>query len=112
MKLAIKSALTLGSIFGVRRLARYLGQYDLDDALSAVGLERRSSAAGSALPAIGLVVLGAAIGAGAALVFAPSSGRDLRERMSGKVNEAKHRLENAAERNMGRSGGAHHSSSS
>jgi gas vesicle protein len=41
------------------------------------------------LPAIGLVGLGTVIGAGVALLCAPSSGRELRARMSDQLDHAK-----------------------
>lgn len=106
MNFAIKSALTLGTILGAKRLAGYLAQYDFDDALGLVGLERRPNPMSATLPAVGLVALGAAIGAGAALALTPYSGKQLRERLAGRVSEARHRLEDAAERSLGRAGHA------
>lgn len=96
MNLAIKSALTLGSMLGAKRIGRVISQLELDDFLGIVGLERRPSALATTLPAVGLVALGAIVGAGAALALAPCSGQELRQRLSGKVTDAKARLESAA----------------
>jgi len=49
-----------------------------DDILSALGLASRRSASQRALGTVGLLGLGAIIGAGVALLLAPSSGENLR----------------------------------
>ena len=87
-----KTALALGSAIGVRKLIESVEGLQLNDLLSVVGLERRPGIAGRVLPAIGLVTLSAAVGAGAALLLAPSSGSKLRERLSDGIDDAKHRL--------------------
>lgn len=115
MSLLLKSAFAVGWSFGMNRLLQMAKQYDVDDALSVVGLSRRATAAEKVLPAIGLVAVGAVIGAGAALVLAPSSGRELRSRVSDgvtdKVSDARQRLENAAGQTLGVRSGASHSTS-
>jgi gas vesicle protein len=58
-----------------------------------IGLERRPSALSRALPALGLVAVSAAIGAGAALLLAPSSGQELRARLSDGLDDVKTRLD-------------------
>jgi hypothetical protein len=91
MKL-LKTALALGSIFGAREAAKALQHVDVDQVLATIGLERKPRAYERTLPVVGLITLGAAIGAGAALLLAPSSGRELRARISGRIDETRHQL--------------------
>ena len=91
-----KALWTLGSIIGARQAAkvvRNFGNMELNDVLGVIGLERRPSAFSRALPALGLVAISAAVGAGAALLLAPSSGEDLRLRLSDGLDGVKNRLE-------------------
>jgi hypothetical protein len=87
-----KTALAIGSAIGVRELIETIEGLSFDDALGVVGLERRPSALGQFLPAIGLITVSAAVGAGIALLLAPSSGTQLRARLSDGIDDAKHRL--------------------
>jgi hypothetical protein len=87
-----KTALALGSAFGVRELVKSIESFELDDILAVVGVERRLGTMARILPAIGLVTVSAAVGAGAALLLAPSSGTKLRARLSDGIDDAKHRL--------------------
>jgi len=87
-----KTAMALGSAIGVRQLIDSIEGLELNDILSVMGLERRPGAASRILPAIGLITLSAAVGAGAALLLAPSSGAKLRAQLSDGLDEAKHRL--------------------
>jgi gas vesicle protein len=66
---------------------RKLMGYDIEDVLELAGLQSRHSLMGTLLPALGLLAAGAAIGAGVGLAFAPSSGRRLREGMSGRLDQ-------------------------
>ena len=90
-----KTLWTLGSIIGAQQAAKAVRSVEWNDILGVVGLERRPSAFSRALPAVGLVVISAAIGAGAALLFAPSSGEELRNRLSGGLDGVKNRLDDA-----------------
>jgi len=72
--------------------------YDLDDILDLVGLERRRSVVGIMLPAIGLVAVGAAIGAGIGLMFAPSSGRRLRQEVGDRFDQIRERVKSEAQK--------------
>ena len=63
-----------------------------DDVLAALGLQTRSSALSSVFGSIGLIGLGMIIGAGAALMMAPKSGRELREDLSTKLNGTTRRV--------------------
>jgi hypothetical protein len=89
----MKSALTLGSMVRARQLARGIQNVGINDALGLVGLERRRSAMEKVLPAVGWLGLGTALGAGAALLLAPTSGRELRARVSDQLDEAKQQVE-------------------
>jgi hypothetical protein len=71
---------------------RKILSYDIDDVLDLVGLHRRRSAIGVILPAIGLVAFGAAIGAGVGLMFAPSSGRRLRQGVSERIDQMREKV--------------------
>ncbi len=92
MSFLIKSALALGSIVGAQQARRALKNFDMDDALGYFGLERRSSP----VPTIALVALSAAVGAGAALMLAPSSGAELRSRLNDRLQDAKNRMQRMA----------------
>ena len=64
-----KTLWTLGSLIGAQQAAKFVrsvGDVDLNDILGVVGLERRPSAFSRVLPALGLVAVSAAVGAGAA----------------------------------------------
>lgn len=91
-----KSALALGSTLAASSAANALRHFTADDALGMVGLARRHGSLERTLSAIGLVAIGAAVGAGVALVFAPTSGEKLRARIAGGVDDAKERLHDAA----------------
>jgi hypothetical protein len=87
-----KTALALGSAIGVQEWIKSVESLGLNDILGLVGLERRPGSISRILPAIGLVTVSAAVGAGAALLLAPSSGTKLRARLSDGIDDAKHRL--------------------
>ena len=91
-----KALWTLGSLIGAQQAAKFVrgvGGIELGDILGAVGLERRPSTFSRVLPALGLVAVSAAVGAGAALLLAPSSGEEMRARLSDGLDDVKHRLE-------------------
>jgi len=73
-------------------------RYDIDDILDLVGLERRRSFMGAALPAIGFVALGAALGAGIGLMLAPSSGRRLRQEVGDRFDQIRERVKSEAQK--------------
>jgi hypothetical protein len=62
-----------------------LREVDRDDVLSAIGLQQRSSALGMALSTVGIFVLGALVGAGLGLAFAPKPGAELRNELGERV---------------------------
>jgi len=87
-----KTALATGSAIGARKLIEAAENLELDDILRFIGLVRRPGSLSRILPAIGLVTVSAAVGAGAALLLAPSSGTKLRARLTDGMDDAKHRL--------------------
>jgi YtxH-like protein len=88
-----KTLWTLGSLIGAQQAAKAVRGVEWNDILGVIGLERRPSAFSRALPALGLIAVSAAIGAGAALLLAPSSGEQLRNRLSDGLDDVKHRLD-------------------
>jgi hypothetical protein len=88
-----KSLWTLGSIIGAQQAAKAVQSFEWNDVLGVIGLERRPSVFGRALPALGLIAVSAAVGAGAALLLAPSSGEELRLRLSDGLDGMKNRLD-------------------
>ena len=88
-----KTLWTLGSIIGAQQAAKAVRSVEWNDILGVIGLERRPSLFSRALPALGLIAVSAAVGAGAALLLAPSSGDELRNRLSDGLDGVKNRLE-------------------
>jgi hypothetical protein len=66
--------------------------FSKDDVLAALGLQSRTSALSNVFGSIGLIGLGMIIGAGAALMMAPKSGRELREDLSTRLNGTTRRV--------------------
>lgn len=99
MRLA-KLALALGTTIGARQAVRTLQGYGVSDLLGSVGLERRRTTMDRLLPALGWIGLGTAIGAGAALLLAPSSGRELRARVTEQLDSAKERAKERIDNGM------------
>ncbi len=88
-----KALWTLGSLIGAQQTAQVVRGFEINDLLGLVGLQRRRSTLQAILPAIGLVALGAAVGAGTALLVAPSSGAELRQRLSERVDKLAEQFE-------------------
>src|SRR4051812_40374069 len=80
-----KAALTLESALGVRELSEAVADLKLDDVLGVLGLERKPISLARVLPKLGLITLSATVGAGTALLLAPTSGRKLRARLSAEL---------------------------
>ncbi len=87
-----KAAVAVDSALGVRDLIKTVEGLELEDILGVIGLERKPGSLARLLPAAGLIAFSAAIGAGVALLLAPSSGSKLRGRLSENLEDAKHRL--------------------
>ncbi len=90
-----KTLWTLGSMIGAQQAAKAVQGVEWDDVLGVVGLARRPGFFARALPALGLIAVSAAVGAGAALLLAPSSGEELRSRLSDGLDGVKNRLDEA-----------------
>lgn len=78
-----KLVMSLGTAIAASKIARSVTGIELEDVLGTVGLSRRRS---HFLENLGLVAAGAVIGAGAAILFAPSSGSETRRRLSGEAS--------------------------
>src|SRR6185295_3153475 len=76
----------LGSTLAATKLAQSISHLEADDVLGLVGLARRRS---YWLEILALVGIGALAGAGAALLFAPASGTETRERMAYELGKVK-----------------------
>jgi hypothetical protein len=80
---AKKALFSVGAAIATSRMARNLSRLDADDMLGILGLSRRRS---HLLENLALVTLGAAVGAGAALLFAPNSGSETRARIGKRID--------------------------
>jgi len=78
-----KLLMSIGSAIAASKIARTLSGIELEDVLGTVGLARRRS---HALENLALVGLGVLVGASAALLFAPMTGRDTRQRIGEKAS--------------------------
>jgi len=88
----LKTAWAMGSALGMSELSKAIERVNVARVLGAAGLERKPSTLSQLLPVAGLITVSAAVGAGVALLLAPSSGSQLRARLSDGLGEAKHRL--------------------
>ncbi len=70
----------------------YARTLDIDNALDLIGLARRRSTAASTLAIVGTLLVGAAVGVGLGLMFAPRPGRAIRRTAEQKVDEIKDRV--------------------
>ena len=61
---------------------------NLDRLLGELGLQKRRSASDYILPAVGVFTAGAIVGGILGLLFAPSSGREMRSRIENKLRPA------------------------
>jgi hypothetical protein len=61
--------------------------------LAKAGIGRRRALVSLAIPMAGWMTLGAAIGAGVGLFFAPSSGRRLRQDMGERLDTLRHHVQ-------------------
>lgn len=85
MNVNAKQLLTsLGAAVASSGIARNLSSLEPDDLFGLVGLERRRS---HVLQTLGLLGLGALIGAGVALLVAPSAGRETRAKLGKEIEK-------------------------
>ena len=82
-----KLLMSLGSAIVASRVAKTITGIGMEDVLGTVGLARRRS---HALENIGLVAVGALVGAGTALLLAPASGRQTRQRIGQEASRLGH----------------------
>lgn len=68
-----------------------------NDILAALGLEKRRTLLDVVVPAAGVFVAGAVIGAGVALLLAPKSGREIRRDLKGSAKELTRHIGASAE---------------
>ena len=78
-----KVLMSLGTAIATSKLAKTLAAIDADDVIGRIGFERRRSHVWENVAFFGI---GALAGAGAALLLAPASGRETRERLGGEVD--------------------------
>lgn len=64
---------------------KFLNDVEKDDILEMLGLEQRSSGWSTALGTVGIFALGALVGAGIGLAFAPKPGSELRNELGERV---------------------------
>jgi len=76
--------LSIGAAVAGTKLVRTISDLEMDDVLAPIGLRRRRS---HALADIALLGTGMVVGGALALVFAPMSGREARQRISRKADE-------------------------
>jgi hypothetical protein len=81
----IRNALfSLGAAIAGTKIIRTVSDLHMDDVLAPIGLTRRRPHVAESLTLLGV---GAVIGGAVALLLAPSSGRETRERIARKANE-------------------------
>jgi len=81
-----KLLMSLGTAVAASKLVKSVSNLEMDDVLGTVGLARRRSGAGFFI-GLGLVAAGAVVGAGTALLLAPSSGRETRRRLGDQASK-------------------------
>lgn len=70
--------ITVGAAIAAKKLVNKINSVELNDTLGKVGLARRRS---HALQSLVLIGVGVAVGAGTALLCAPMTGRETRQRL-------------------------------
>jgi hypothetical protein len=100
-----KALMMIGTALASSRLGNEVRAIELSDVLGAIGLAQRRS---NVVQNLALLGVGAAVGAGVALLWAPASGSETRKRLSegvGKLSEqAAEKLHQAQEDVSNRSG--------
>lgn len=76
--------MSLGTALAATRLVRAISNIEFDDVLGTVGLARRRN---YAFQNLALVAVGALVGAGAALLIAPMTGRETRQRIGEEASK-------------------------
>ncbi|HEX2869983.1 MAG TPA: YtxH domain-containing protein [Polyangiaceae bacterium] len=79
-----KLLMSLGTAIAASKVAKTVSNIEIEDVLGTLGLSRRRS---HFLENLGLVAAGALVGAGAAILFAPSSGSETRRRLGSEASK-------------------------
>jgi YtxH-like protein len=79
-----KLLMSLGTAIAASKIAKTVSGIGLEDVLGSVGLSRRRN---HFLENLGLVAAGAIVGAGAAILLAPASGRETRRRLGTEASK-------------------------
>jgi hypothetical protein len=79
-----KALLSIGVALATKKLVNWVSDLEFDDVLRPIGLERRRSHWGETAITLGVGML---VGGTAALLLAPSNGKEARSRLTAKVNE-------------------------
>jgi hypothetical protein len=87
-----KFLVSLGSTLAATKLAQTITHLQADDFLRVMGLARRRSYMAENLALVGL---GALVGAGAALLLAPATGTETRERVASELGRVRDRTVDA-----------------
>lgn len=77
--------------------------WDADEMLDMLGLEKKTGARDWLLPSVGLFAIGVLFGVGVGMLFAPKEGRKLREDLQHRVGEALHDAKEMVGERMGAS---------
>jgi hypothetical protein len=75
-----------------------------EDIIRALGLYQRRHAGSELAPSLALFGAGLLVGAGLALLLAPTTGRELREEITDRASELRDRVSSAAANEIERSG--------
>src|SRR6185503_3051362 len=76
---------------GIRNMLSQMTNLSADDVLHLARLERRRSGLARFGAVTGMLGLGLLVGAGLGLLLAPTSGREARRAVSGRVGDLRHR---------------------
>lgn len=90
----------------ISQILHRVRQLEADDLLCKVGLQKRRSGAARIAPILGALAGGLVVGAGLGLLFAPSSGRELRSTIGTRAADLKDRGVAAVKRTASRANGA------
>ena len=88
------------------QILQQIRQLEADDLLSRVGLQKRRSSSSQIAPILGALAGGLVVGAGLGLLFAPSTGRELRSNIRDRAADLKDRGVAAVKRGASRANGA------
>jgi YtxH-like protein len=88
-----KLFMSIGTAIAASKIAKTVSNIELNDVLGPIGLSRRRN---HFLENLGLVAVGAIVGAGAAILLAPSSGAETRRRLGAEASKLGHAAMDAA----------------